>query len=667
MPQTTQIKGKNHALIFPGILVLFVLLFQTACSENTPETSKASVDKVEKEAPKIPHSTEQSNSDGDEVYANMRGTAGVGEEHPGNALYQAHCASCHSIPVSRAPHLSFLQMLPGDMVLRTLNEGAMQAMAEKLSAEERVQVAEFISGSTEPKNEYPLAMCPADKASPDYSIHPFAKGWGMDKQNTRFIPAEVAGLDKSDVPALKLKWAFAYPGMNRARSHPTLAGGGILVGSQDGSVYYIDEESGCVRWVFRASAEVRTGIAVSDWEGDTKPETPAMIYFGDLIARVYAVELETGKLVWMKKIDDHPTATITAQPALHNGVIYQPVSSLEEAAAADPDYSCCTFRGSIVALDAMTGEQIWKSYTVQEEPKQVGVTTKNTPVLAPSGSPIWNSPAVDEKRQLLYVGTGDNYSSPADGTSDALLAMDMETGKLRWKRQTTKGDAWNVACYRFVPSHENCPEEDGPDVDFAAAMIHVQANDREILIGAQKSGDVYGIDPESTEIIWHKKPGRGGTQGGINFGLATEADTVFVPVADYDDDILPIEDARPGLFAYDAFTGEEKWSNIMTDQCADRQHCDPGISAPVTAIPGIVFAGHLDSRLRAYDSATGEIVWEYDTHQEVTTVSGEPAMGGSMSGATGPVVANGRLYANSGYGIYFHTPGNVLLAFEVAD
>ena len=188
-----------------------------------------------------------------------------------------------------------------------------------------------------------------------------------------------------------------------------------------------------------------------------------------------------------------------------------------------------------------------------------------------------------------------------------------------------------------------------------------------MVVGAQKSGDVYGIDPLTSEIIWHQKPGRGGTQGGINFGLAVEGNTVFVPVADFDDELLPVEDARPGLFAFNAFSGDPIWSSHTENVCADREHCDPGISAPVTAIPGIVFAGHLDSRLRAYDSESGEVLWEYDTFQDVTTVSGEVAHGGSISGGTGPVIANGKVYANSGYGVYFHTPGNVLMVFEVDE
>ena len=649
------------------LLCLLSLISLFSCSDKISTEHEANIATDSTTKVKIPHSTASIESGEEQAYANMRDVAGDRKEHPGNALYQTHCAHCHTQVVPRAPHLSFLQMMSADMILHTLNEGAMQAMATKLNAQEKQQVTEFIAGSTDSRKQFPLKMCTEERSGFDYSNHPFATGWGIDYRNTRFIPGEVAQLEKTDLSKLKLKWAFAYPNMIRARSHPTLVGGGVVVGSQDGSVYFLDEESGCVRWVYRSSAEVRTGITVSNWSGDEKTAAAPVAYFADIIAQVHAVNLETGKLMWMTKVDEHPNATATAQPVLYKGIVYQPVSSLEEAAAVDPTYTCCSFRGSVVALDAVSGEEIWKSYTIKEEPKQVGVSSAGLPVFAPSGAPLWNTPAVDEQRGLLYMGTGGNYSSPSQETSDALLAMDMGNGEIKWSRRTTSGDAWNVACFPSVPSHANCPEENGPDVDFGAAMIHVLDGKQEIVVGAQKSGDVYGIDPLTSEIIWHQKPGRGGTQGGINWGLAVEGSTVFVPVADFDDELLPVEDARPGLFAFNAFNGDPIWSSPTENVCADREHCDPGISAPVTAIPGIVFAGHLDSRLRAYDSESGEVLWEYDTFQDVTTVSGEVAHGGSISGGTGPVIAKGKVYANSGYGVYFHTPGNVLMVFEVGE
>ncbi len=297
----------------------------------------------------------------------------------------------------------------------------------------------------------------------------------------------------------------------------------------------------------------------------------------------------------------------------------------------------------------------------------MGNNAHGTAIFAPSGVAIWNSPTIDAARGLMYVGTGDNYSSPAQATSDAVVAFDLNSGAIRWVRQTTAHDAWNVACFAFIEDQANCPAEGGPDVDFAAPPVHVNVQGREILIAAQKSGDVYGIDPDTTEIVWHRKVGRGGIQGGINFGLAAEGSTVFVPVSDFDDDVLPVADARPGLFALNAFTGEFVWSHRAADRCGDRKDCDPGISAPVTAIPGVVFAGHTDAWIRAYASDTGAELWSYDSYQEVTTVSGERARGGTISGGGGPIIDDGKLYVVSGYGIYFHMPGNLLMVFEAAN
>jgi len=603
----------------------------------------------------------------DAVMENLRGQKSGGEQHPGAQLYADHCAECHNASIPRAPHQSFLAMLPGDMIFRSMTEGNMQPMARDLSLQEIKDIAEFLGGSADRTADIAPIKCEAEKSAFDFGQPPFATGWGIEDSNTRFIPASVAGLTPEDVPGLALKWAFAYPKSTRARSQPILVGGTILVGSQDGTVYSLDAETGCVRWTFRASAEVRTGVTVSSWVAGEVPAEAPMAFFADLIARVYAVNLLTGELVWMKKVDDHATATATAQPVLNDGVIYQPVSSLEVVPALEPDYECCTFRGSLVALDARSGELIWKSYTIAEPPEKHGETAAGTAILSPSGAPIWNSPTVDVKRQRLYAGTGENYSSPAQGSSDAIIAFDMQDGHIVWIRQTTSGDAWNVACMPFIADNSNCPAENGPDFDYAAPPILVSRNGEDILVAGQKSGAVYGIDPEDGSIVWQRQLGRGGNQGGVHFGMAAESGTVYVPMADYDDAMLPIEDAKPGIHALNAFTGEILWSNLTDNICSGRADCDPGISAPATAIPGVVFAGHMDGRLRAYDAADGSILWEYDAWRDFETLSGEKARGGSFGGGSGPIIANGRVYANSGYGLYFHMPGNVLLMFEAAD
>jgi polyvinyl alcohol dehydrogenase (cytochrome) len=639
------------------LTVIFLTILLPGCEVGKePETP------VPTEAP-----APQGGQASDDVMANLRGQAGGGEDLQGGELYATHCAECHDVSIPRAPHKSFLEMLPADTIMASMNGGVMRQMAQDLSAEQKKAIAGFISGSVERVAEHPPVQCKAGEAEFDFNQPPFASGWGIDRENTRYIPGDVAQLAPEDVSKLELKWAFAYPGATRARSQPILVGGTIVVGSQDGTVYSLDAETGCLRWTFRASAEVRTGVTVSTWTAGEVPAQPPRAYFADLIARVYALDLLTGELLWMKKVDDHPTATGTAQPVLHDGVVYQPVSSLEVVPAIEPDYECCTFRGSIVALDAASGELIWKSYTIVKAAGKTGETAAGTAILSPSGAPVWNTPTVDIKRKRLYAGTGENYSSPAQGSSDAVIAFDMKDGKIVWIRQTTSGDAWNVACMPFIEDNSNCPTENGPDVDYASPPILVADNGDDILVAGQKSGDVYGINPDDGAIVWHQKPGRGGNQGGIHFGMAAEKDTVYVPMADYDDGMLPIEDAKPGIHALRAFSGEVLWSNLTDDICADRKDCDPGISAAITAIPAVVFAGHMDGRLRAYDAQDGKMLWEFDTYRDFETLSGETARGGSFGGGSGPIIANGRVYANSGYGLYFHMPGNVLLVFEVGE
>jgi polyvinyl alcohol dehydrogenase (cytochrome) len=492
----------------------------------------------------------------------------------------------------------------------------------------------------------------------------------VSRQNQRFIPADVAGLSAASLGKLELKWAFAFPNAQRARSQPTIAMGAVYVGSQDGTVYSLDKRSGCIRWTFRASAEVRTPVVIDGWDASTPPQRP-LAYFADLIARVYAVDARTGELVWVAKADDHPNATVTGAPVLLKNKLYVPVSSLEVTSAADPNYPCCTFRGAVMAIDAATGVTLWKTHTIDEQPKEVGRTSVGTAILAPSGAPVWNSPSIDETRGVLYVGTGENYSSPSNDRSDALLAFDMQSGKLLWHRQKTRGDAWNVAC--MMANNPNCPVENGPDVDFGAATIVARdRNGRDLLLAGQKSGDVYALDPaQRGQPVWQQKVGRGGIQGGVHFGMALDGQTLFVPISDMSspeaETHLHAVPSKAGLYAVDIANGKLLWATPANNVCNGRKFCEPGISAAITAIPGAVLAGHMDGRLRAYDSATGRVIWEFDSTQSFKTVSGSTATGGSFGGGAGPIAQDGMLFAASGYGVYFHMPGNVLLAFGPAE
>jgi polyvinyl alcohol dehydrogenase (cytochrome) len=585
------------------------------------------------------------------------------EAHPGAALFDQYCASCHLGQVPKAPHKMFLQMMAPDAIYSALDVGIMRSHAEKMSAEQRQQVATYLGG------EHPVSTLRAPQCTDaaryfDTRRGPAVSGWGITPENTRHIAAPDAGLALSDLPRLELKWAFAFPNAQRARSQPAVAYGAVYVGSQDGTVYALDEETGCVRWTFRATAEVRTAIVVESPDSARKRNGTPIVYFGDLLARVYAVDAFSGQLIWSYKADDHPNATITAAPALFDRTLYVPVSSLEVTSAADPAYECCSFRGSVVALDAVTGQSRWKAYTIPTAPREAGRTRVGTRILAPSGAPVWNSPAIDSKRGLLYVGTGENYSSPANDTSDALLAFSLRDGTMVWHAQKTANDAWNVAC--MLPDNPNCPVENGPDVDFGASVIVLRGGkDGDLLLAGQKSGNVYAVDPEQRgKIVWRSKVGRGGIQGGVHFGMATDGERVFVPISDMRDEHdgrKHVEPSRAGIYALDPRTGREIWASPADDVCNGRQFCDPGISAAVTSIPGAVIAGHMDGRLRAYDAASGKVQWEIDTTREWKTVSGEVARGGSFGGGAGPMVVHGKLFAVSGYGLYFHMPGNVLL------
>lgn len=577
------------------------------------------------------------------------------ETWPGAKVYQGLCVNCHEGQVAKAPHRMFLQMMSAEAILSALNDGLMRNEGALLTAQKRQQVAEYLAGA-------PLGANTSKQVAPrctgdgfDVAQAPVAVGWGYD--NSRFIPGDIAGLRRDQVAQLKLQWAFAFPGAIRARSQPSIAYGAVYVGSQDGTVYALDLHKGCVRWTYRNSTEVRTAIVL-----DTKLPR---LYFGDITARVHAVDAKTGKLLWTNKVDDHPNATITGTPTFHDGMLYVPVSSLEVTTAADAKYECCKFRGAVVALDARTGASRWKAYTISEEPRPVRTTSLGTRIFGPSGAPVWNSPTVDVRRGVLYVGSGENYSSPANDRSDAVLAFGLQDGKLAWFQQMLAGDAWNVGC--MMQNNPNCPLENGPDVDVASGTIlHKLPDGKEILLAGQKNGYVYGLDPDDHgKVLWRARVGRGGIQGGVHFGMAMEGERLFVPISDLvngHDGRSYDSPPRPGLYALDAATGKSLWATPAVDDCHGRPFCDPGISAPVTAIPGVVFAGHMDGVLRAYDSSTGQVIWSYDSTREMKTVSGAMAHGGSFGGA-GVAIRDGYLVVNSGYGLYFHMPGNALLVF----
>ena len=583
---------------------------------------------------------------------------------PGGPLYEERCASCHEGGVYKAPHKIWLEFMSARNLYKSMTGGIMSSQAEGLSDIEKRQIIEYLT--MEPFKESDLTpeyqYCQdRNKLADPYDAKELV-GWGHD--TSRFVPTEVAGLALADIKNLKLKWSFGYPASLRARSQPAIAMGTVFTGSQDGTVYALDLDTGCVRWAFSASAEVRTGIVIGEVGSGKK-----LAFFGDIIANAYAVDAITGELVWKIRTDNHSSATLTGTPAFNDGSLYIPISSLEVTAAADPSYDCCTFRGSVISVDAESGELQWQSFAIPEKATEVGKTTAGAKILSPSGVPVWTSPTIDAANNLLIFGTGENYSTPADGNSDAIVAARLDTGERLWHRQIFPGDAWNVACM-FV-DNPNCPVENGPDYDQGSSpLLMTLDNGDRVIVAGHKDGRVIGyrLDSESAPL-WEVKLGRGSIQGGIHFGMAAEGTRVYAPINDMNDtqngDFLDPLLARPGIAAVDANSGEVFWQHVQEDVCdPEIRFCDPGISAPVTAISGAVIAGHLDGFVRIYEGATGEVMWEFDTTQDLQTVNGVAARGASISGA-GPAVGQGHIVINSGYGLYSHEPGNALLVFSV--
>jgi len=561
----------------------------------------------------------------------------------GATLYKNVCAACHDSGAERVPTREALKAMSPERVLAAMESGPMIPMASRLSTVERRAIAEFVTGkSLGQATPSPRGMCAeASGAFPDPLMGPQWNGWGVNLANTRFQDSATAGLTVADVPRLKLKWAFGFPGDASASAQPTIAGGRVFVGSQGGRVYSLSAVTGCVYWWFDAETTVRAAVSIGRVEMQAEPQYVA--FFGDTHGVVYAVAAATGKLLWKTRADGHPAARITGSPAFYRSRLYVPVSSSEEASATSPDYPCCNFRGSLLALDGATGKQLWKTYTISEEAHPTKKNKNGVQLWGPSGAPIWSSPTIDVKRNVMYVTTGDNYSHPTTPTSDAFLALDLDSGKLLWSRQMTASDVWNSSC-RMVDT-TNCPESSGPDFDFGASPILVTlSGTRRALVAGQKSGIVHAIDPDRDgEILWQVSVGKGGSLGGIEWGSAADQSNVYVALSDIARVLIPNSlgtDADPtkggGMFALSLERGERVWYTPPPG-CGDRKRCSPAQSAAVSAIPGAAFSGSVDGHLRAYSSADGAILWDFDTVGPFKTVNGVEARGGSLDGG-GPAI-----------------------------
>ncbi len=579
----------------------------------------------------------------------------------GQGIFKAKCASCHDPAVGRAPPMDSLSKHFPDDIVNALKTGVMQPMAADLSDDDIKSIAAYLTaGMTSAGMAQAAADPPACAASSKFSLSgPGWNGWGMDANNSRYQANP--GLSSAEVPRLKVKWSMTYTGGRYGQ--PILVGGRLFLTSSSGRIYSLDAKTGCMHWRFDAAAGVRTTPVIAAVKGSAP--SGYLMFFGDFQRNVYAVDALSGALQWKVEVEDHPRGVLTGGMVFYKGTLYVPLSSWEETAGGVGSYACCTARGGLAALDAKNGRVVWKTYAIEQAPQPTIKNSAGTQMYGPAGAAVWSAPTVDAKRHVIYIGTGDSYTDIKENGSDAIIAIDLATGAVKWRNQVTESDSFLMGCNR--PGTVNCPTVSGPDHDFGASPILFRLrNGKDIILAGQKSGVAFGMDPDHDgKTLWRNKIGNGGALGGIEWGMAADEKRLYVPVADL---FVPAPKGKAGLFALDPATGEQLWYTAAPKvPCNFHGVCINGQSAAPTVIPGVVFSTTIDSHLRAYRVDNGSIVWDFDTAaQKYQTINGVADQGGGSLDVAGPVLAGGLMYIMSGYSsVLGGVPNNVLLVFSV--
>ena len=596
---------------------------------------------------------------------------GPAERMAAQPLFNNNCASCHKNTMSsadqnalrenNAPDTDTLARMTPEAIYAALTTGAMVQQASKLTNDEKRVLAEFFGGRPLGAADVGYAKnmtnhCSSNPRMSDPSGSVSWLGWGNDMANTRFQPAKTAKLSADQAARLKLKWAFGLPNGAETYSQPVVVAGRLFIGGDNSFIYSLDAATGCVYWSFQSEAQVRTSIVINAVSGHGSTKYAA--YFGDRKANVYAVDARNGELLWKRNVEPRVLAHITGSPVVYQGRLYVGVAGSEEVASGDAHYPCCTYRGSLSALDLNTGQVIWKSYTIPEEPKPTKKNSLGTQLWGPAGASIWSTPTIDTKLRAIYVATGNAFTEPAAKTSDGIVAFDLQTGKILWSYQGVENDASPAGC-NGPNKGEQCPEQVGPDWDFAnSPILRVLAGGQRVLVAAHKGGMAVALDPDRKGALLWKADltdgAKAGPGGQIMWGGASDDQNVY----------------------YSLQTGAVAAVKLADGSVAWLQHFDPagpvgrggrprrGLAAAVTAIPGVVFAGGWDGVLHALAAGDGHELWRFNTAQDFMTINGVTAKGGSL-GAPGPVIVGGMVYVGSGYiGTGNGMPGNVLLAFS---
>jgi polyvinyl alcohol dehydrogenase (cytochrome) len=584
-------------------------------------------------------------------------------------LFEQRCARCHESPTAADPQpptrQALMQMTP-KRVHDALTVGSMVPNAVGLSAAQIFTLVQGLTGRV--PGDVPIAASAMkNRCGGRMQLGPLTgpqwNGWNPGPPDgARFQPAAAAGLTPDQLPRLKLKWAFGFPGGVSAYGPVTVAGGALFVGSDNGAVYALDPHSGCVHWSFEAKTGVRSAVSVGPAKGI--PGVRFVAYFGDIWANVYAVDAETGKQIWTTQVEEYKQRRILASVVLDagRGRLYVPVTSLEGMAAPNLSYECCKFRGSVVALDTSTGKQIFKHYSIPEQAVPLRKTSTGTQLFGPAGGSVWNTPSMDLAHNTLFFGTGNDYIWPATEYSDAVVAIDLTTGQFRWRQQLLAGDANDGGCGATEAERKReCPNwaplPTGTEDVATSPILRTLPGGRRVVIGMTQSTLAAAMDPDHNgAILWkrHLSPYGPLPDGGV-YGAVADAETVYVP--------LYFRDKTGGMVAVTMATGAQVWfTPLPKPACPEptASWCSSGNYAAATVIPGVVFAGAIDGTLRGYSTKDGHILWEYQTRRDFETVNGVPAQGGSIHFQP-PTVVDGMLFIGSGWA--GQAQGNVLLAF----
>ncbi|MEM7015926.1 MAG: PQQ-binding-like beta-propeller repeat protein, partial [Pseudomonadota bacterium] len=425
----------------------------------------------------------------------------------------------------------------------------------------------------------------------------------------------------------------------------------------------------CIKWHYTSPVPLRTALTYAKL--DERP----MLFFGDAKSFTSALDASTGELVWRKNMGLFEASIQTGAVIFHKEKLIVPVSTFEVAQAQDPQHECCKSHGAVHRVDASTGKIEWTVHMTPEA-RPSGETSIGVKRWGPSGAAVWSTPMVDTKRGVIYIGTGQNTSAPANELSDAVVALNWETGRVVWHYQATAGDTFNNACTEFPRKGPNCPTWAGPDFDFGASIILTKnSSGKEILLAGQKSGDVYALDPDKQgKVIWRTRVGNGSALGGVHWGMAVANNKVFAPANDPPFPFVPHE---PGLYVIDIDTGKQLWDYQVKRGCEtgmgsyfNRQTVYPdcsffyGFSAAVSVANDVIFVPALDGKVRAFNTETGELLWHFNTAQAFDSTAGTKAHGGSMDNV-GVQFAKDMVYMQSGYSLFGELPGNILLAFKL--